>query len=363
MLNSYEFSSFTTRDAETTAVVQDGDTLAIGGIITERMSRSRRGIPYLMDVPVLGRFFGVTTDDIDRTELVILITPHVIRTREEGKSVTEDFMDKVSSVKRDLERMRGEIEKEEFKFEEPAPLVPQEKSGKTPEESSYDVPRKAPGMPARPIKEIKFSSQVNGGTFRSDQELDEEMTKTEDMADEEPELVEIEFGEIWRWILKILTLGLLGGEEEVLSSKDRSVVLVGEKGQEDLKGRALGAKKVERAAPRKPAWEFKPAEKTAKSSVTEGNPLASDRVVVPLRKMGRGSLEKAELPPENSKGTLTQVIQGAWVESGKETRGAVWTVQVKAFYRESNAQSLTKELQDKGYAAYVVVARVNGRRW
>ena len=118
-----------------------------------------------------------------------------------------------------------------------------------------------------------------------------------------------------------------------------------------------------RAAPRKPAWEFKLAEKTAKSAITERKPLASDRVVVPPRKMGRGSLEKAELPPENNKGTPTQVVQGAWVESGEETREAVWTVQIKAFSRESNAQSLTKELRDKGYAAYVVVARVNGRRW
>ncbi len=143
----------------------------------------------------------------------------------------------------------------------------------------------------------------------------------------------------------------------------RSVVLVGEKGQEDLKGRVLGAKIVEQAAPRKPAWEFKPAEKTAKLSVTEGKPLASDRVVVPARKMERGSPEKAELPPENNKGTPIQVVQGAWVESGKKTREAGWTVQVKSFSSESKAQSLTIELQDKGYTAYVVVVRINGRKW
>ncbi len=205
-----DFASFTTRDAETTAVVQDGDTLAIGGIINERMSRSRTGIPYLMDIPVLGRFFGVTTDDIDRTELVILITPHVIRSREEGKSVTEEFIDKVSSVKRELERIRREKEKEEFKFEEPAPLAPQEESGKTPEESSFDVPGKARRMPARPIKEIKFPSQLNGGTFRSDQELVEELTEEDEsmMAEEQ----EMDFGEIWRGLVKlfkILSLGLL----------------------------------------------------------------------------------------------------------------------------------------------------------
>ncbi|MBI2985833.1 MAG: type II secretion system secretin GspD [Deltaproteobacteria bacterium] len=102
------FPSFDTRDAETTAVVQDGETLVIGGIITDRKSRSRTGIPYLMDIPVLGRFFGTTTDDIDRTELVMLITPHVIRNREEAKSVTEEFKEKLSTVTREIERMRRE---------------------------------------------------------------------------------------------------------------------------------------------------------------------------------------------------------------------------------------------------------------
>jgi general secretion pathway protein D len=100
------FPSFDTRDAETTAVVQDGETLVIGGIITERKSRSRIGIPYLMDVPVLGRFFGTTTDDIDRTELVMLITPKVIRTKEEARGVTEEFKERLSTVTREIERLR-----------------------------------------------------------------------------------------------------------------------------------------------------------------------------------------------------------------------------------------------------------------
>lgn len=100
------FPSFDTRDAETTAVVQDGETLVIGGIITDRKTRGRSGIPYLMDIPVLGRFFGTTTDEIDRTELVMLITPHVIRSREEAKSVTEEFKERLSSVAREIERMK-----------------------------------------------------------------------------------------------------------------------------------------------------------------------------------------------------------------------------------------------------------------
>ncbi|HUK42030.1 MAG TPA: secretin N-terminal domain-containing protein, partial [Candidatus Acidoferrales bacterium] len=96
--------SFTTRDAETTAVVQDGDTLAIGGIIQEQKTRSRSGIPYLMDLPVMGRFFSTTADETDRTELIILITPHVVRNRNESRDVTEEFKSKLSAVRSELER-------------------------------------------------------------------------------------------------------------------------------------------------------------------------------------------------------------------------------------------------------------------
>jgi len=116
------FPSFDTRDAETTAVVQDGDTLAIGGIITERVTRGRLGIPFLMDVPVLGRFFGTTTDEIDRTELIMLITPHVMRNRGEAQSVTEEFKERlaplVDQFRREVESLRMEKEQQEQEREE-----------------------------------------------------------------------------------------------------------------------------------------------------------------------------------------------------------------------------------------------------
>jgi general secretion pathway protein D len=103
-----DFPSFATRNAETTAVVQDGETLVIGGIIAENKTRDRKGIPYLMDIPVLGRFFGGTTDTTDRTELLLLISPHVIRNTREGRDVTQDFKQRVSAAARELERMKKE---------------------------------------------------------------------------------------------------------------------------------------------------------------------------------------------------------------------------------------------------------------
>jgi len=99
------FPSFDTRQAETTAVVQDGDTLAIGGIIAENVIRDRSGIPYLMDIPVVGRFFRTSSDTVRRTELVMLITPRVIRNRDESRSVTYDFKNSMAAVRNELERI------------------------------------------------------------------------------------------------------------------------------------------------------------------------------------------------------------------------------------------------------------------
>jgi general secretion pathway protein D len=83
--------SFLTREAETTMVVQDGDGILIGGIIDEQRTTSRSGVPFIMDIPVLGRLFRFDRATQVRTELLILITPHVIRSRDEGLQVTERY--------------------------------------------------------------------------------------------------------------------------------------------------------------------------------------------------------------------------------------------------------------------------------
>ena len=65
-----------------------------------------------MDIPVLGRFFRTTSDSIRRTELIMLITPHVIRSRTEGTEVTEELKSKLSILRNDLERMRLDRERD-----------------------------------------------------------------------------------------------------------------------------------------------------------------------------------------------------------------------------------------------------------
>jgi len=96
--------TFSTRESETTVVVQSGETIVIGGIIDDTVDRTRTGIPFLMDIPVLGRAFRVDSDSVSRTELIILLTPHVVRDRQESRMATDAFRSRLHGMKSDLER-------------------------------------------------------------------------------------------------------------------------------------------------------------------------------------------------------------------------------------------------------------------
>jgi len=82
---------FFRRNIQSTVTVQNGETLALGGLISENKSQSNRGIPFLKDIPVLGALFSATTDNADRTELIVLLTPRAVRDQAEARAVTEEF--------------------------------------------------------------------------------------------------------------------------------------------------------------------------------------------------------------------------------------------------------------------------------
>ena len=79
------------RRVKTTVAVNDGDSLALGGLIQQRNTLARDQIPLLGDVPILGNLFKNKTDTIKRTELMIFIHPTVVRNEAEARSVTEEF--------------------------------------------------------------------------------------------------------------------------------------------------------------------------------------------------------------------------------------------------------------------------------
>ena len=82
----------TKRDISTNLVVQDGQTIVLGGLIDETRAKARSGIPFLSKIPILGYLFGSTIDDTSRTELIILLTPHVIKSQKEAEETSSGYI-------------------------------------------------------------------------------------------------------------------------------------------------------------------------------------------------------------------------------------------------------------------------------
>ncbi len=85
---------------ESTVVVRDGQTIVLGGFIRENQDLIRNRIPLLGRIPILGALFGSTSRSTTRTELIILITPHVIRTYDDTDVVTEELIEKLEEIKK-----------------------------------------------------------------------------------------------------------------------------------------------------------------------------------------------------------------------------------------------------------------------
>ncbi len=81
-----------TTEVEGIVVGHDGQTLALGGLIKEEVSREEKKVPILGDIPVLGFFFKSKSNTTVRNEVIFCITPHLIMSPEEGGGVSGKFM-------------------------------------------------------------------------------------------------------------------------------------------------------------------------------------------------------------------------------------------------------------------------------
>ncbi len=79
----------TTREASTRAIVRDGQTVVIGGLIGTSTELINSGVPLLKDIPLLGYLFKRQTTSKNRTELAIFITPYIVRTDAEADALFE----------------------------------------------------------------------------------------------------------------------------------------------------------------------------------------------------------------------------------------------------------------------------------
>lgn len=72
----------TTRTIDTTVNVPDGDTMVIGGIVTDNKGKTRDAVPFLGDIPILGYLFRRDSDSQNKTTLYFFVTPHIMHDRD-----------------------------------------------------------------------------------------------------------------------------------------------------------------------------------------------------------------------------------------------------------------------------------------
>lgn len=96
------YPSFAKREAETSVVAKNKETLVIGGLIQERFDNSSNGIPLFSKVPIIGNLFKSSSNSKSKTELVILLKPTVIAGPEDAASASKEFRDKLKGIKRQL---------------------------------------------------------------------------------------------------------------------------------------------------------------------------------------------------------------------------------------------------------------------
>ena len=87
------------RKITSSIVIQNGETVALGGLIREKKTDQKTGVPVLSSVPVLGYLFGTKSDVVSRTELLILITPKVVKNLNEAADLTAELKRKIQAFK------------------------------------------------------------------------------------------------------------------------------------------------------------------------------------------------------------------------------------------------------------------------
>ncbi len=108
-LSGSEEIAISKRETNTNLVSQDGQTIVIGGLISEDRTDTKSGIPYLSKIPIIGPLFGTTKLENKRKELVILLTPHVIRNQQEAGHLTSEYLRRLDKdVSKDVSRITPE---------------------------------------------------------------------------------------------------------------------------------------------------------------------------------------------------------------------------------------------------------------
>ena len=94
-----KFPIINTREAETQVLLKDGETIVIGGLLKDVKSKGRVGVPFLGSIPLIGVLFQRQTDDIEKVDLLIFITAHIVKEGEFDEASIATLEERLNTLK------------------------------------------------------------------------------------------------------------------------------------------------------------------------------------------------------------------------------------------------------------------------
>lgn len=100
--------SFLQRHVSSQVAVRSGESIVLGGLIRDNTSRGRQGVPVLQEIPLFGTLFSTTTNNASRTELLVMITPRVVRSETDMRQAGEELRRRMRSLEALHERISSD---------------------------------------------------------------------------------------------------------------------------------------------------------------------------------------------------------------------------------------------------------------
>ena len=94
-------TTFSNRQITTKLAVRSGEAIVMGGLIKDKTTDTDSGVPLLKDIPIIGKAFSSTAKNKERTELLLVMTPRVVRTDVDVREVSEELRDRLRGITQD----------------------------------------------------------------------------------------------------------------------------------------------------------------------------------------------------------------------------------------------------------------------
>ena len=105
--NGIQSPAFNIQTVQTTVLASDGETIVLGGLISKQANRQENGIPFFKNIPYVGALFRFRTHSVAKRELVIIMTPHIIRTEMDQARILSEEARRMTWCVPDVAKLHG----------------------------------------------------------------------------------------------------------------------------------------------------------------------------------------------------------------------------------------------------------------